>query len=330
MASLRHGLGLVARTHPFETRVLLLASAIGLAAAVAVILRLAAFGIPAACFGAGGGLAVCGGVERNMEDYYRFVIWAQLALVALLVIPVVSSALVGLALAAKELDRGTTAFVWSLTTSRRRWFLGRVGPAAIVLLVVSLAAGLLADALLGVANPTVDPARTFELMGLRGLALPGIALAVFGLTLASGAVVGRLLPAVILALVLGFAAYVAVAAVSDHFLHAETVVANQDESGMGWGSGSGRYVDSVVRTPEGDLISNQDAYDRYGERLRTYGGPLDPGMEFPPDAIVLQQVELMNPVEIYPFAEARFAVLFLAIGLGAIVVGFAVIDRRRP
>lgn len=323
--------GLTLRAHRFEVAALGLLTAAGLGGTAFVLARLMTFGIPAGCFIAGPAVGSCIGLDPQIAAYLDFAgFWGALGHAAVLVLAVLPSLVLGMALAAKEIDRGTTAFAWSLTTSRRRWFLVRVGPAAVAIVAVGLVGGAMADQIQRLRDPLVDPMRTFQQLGLRGIVVPSLALAVFGLTLAAGATLGRILPTLLVGAALALGAVVAVNLASEAMLHTETVVwmpANGDQGLPGqvdW-----RTVDYEVMTPEGEIITQSEAYARYGNALY-FGEEVPPGADLPPGAVLVRSVIFANPGDLYPFVAARMAVLYGATGLVSIVLAFAVIDRRRP
>jgi hypothetical protein len=332
MSALRLGL----RTHRFEVRVLAVFAIVGLLAAVLVIARLRSYGIPIDCFGGLPGTG-CGPLAGAVQEYYGWEPWAGIALAGLVGMTVIPSLLLGLALSAKEVDRGTTAFVWSLTTSRRRWFLQRVGPAAMAIAVLGLVAGLLANQLEIVRVPNVDAARSFEAFGYRGFSLAGLGLTVLGVTVLVGSVVGRILPALIAALVLAIVAVVGVNLASDRLLSSETIPVRQ--SALYGGSpetlplpiAEPRLVEQRLVTSSGEILTYQEAEERYGGVWEVDDlNFLPPGDELPPGAVPMVGLLLVNPGEIYPLADVRLGLLFGVVGLVSIVLAFAVIDRRRP
>jgi hypothetical protein len=214
--------------------------------------------------------------------------------------------------------------------------------------IVGLVAGFLGDQVEAVRSPLVDPGRSFEGFGLRGLALAGTGLAVFGLTLLGGTVIGRLLPALMAAAVLGLAGVVTVNLVTDNLLRSETVISSQPfgQSFVAFGGSADsppdaqasatppwpepRFVDERVMVPSGEVLTIQEASDRYGG-IWMVDDPsaLGPG-DLPPGAVPMREIAVVNPGEIYPLADARMGLLFGVIGLMSIVLAFAVIDRRRP
>ncbi|HEX7948921.1 MAG TPA: hypothetical protein VF494_01125 [Candidatus Limnocylindrales bacterium] len=323
-------IALTIRAHRFEVGALAILAACGLGGTAFVIARLIAFGIPTSCF-INGPVGPCIGLDRQMTDYLDFAGNAGgLALGAVLVLAILPSMVLGMALGAKEIDRGTTAFAWSLATSRRRWFLARVAPAVVAIVAVALAGGVMADMLQALRAPGVDPDRTFQHLGLRGIVVPAIAVAVFGVTLAAGSVLGRILPTLLVGALLAFGAWAGVSVASDTLLRSETVTWMPTNGNQGLpGQVDWQNVDYNVMTPEGEIIEYGEAYARYGDKM-VVGEEVPPGAELPPDAIVVRSVIRANPGDLYPLVALRMAVLYAAIGLASIVLAFAVIDRRRP
>ena len=312
---------LTLRAHRFETFVVGAFIAAALGGAGFVVARLSVAGIPTSCF-QGSADASCVGLTGQIRAYIDFAgTWGYIALGGFVLLPIVSGLFLGIALAGKEIDRGTTVFAWSLTPSRRRWLFARVAPVAIGIVLTSLVGGLLGDRLEAVRNPGVDPALTFEHLGLRGVVMAGETLAVFGIALAAGAVLGRILPALLIALALSLAAVFGSFMLTDAMLRTETVLIPGIDGGA-TGAARWRTVDFKVQAPTGDIMTWQEAYDRYGDPGALEGQ--DSGME------QLRTILEVNPAEMYPLVTDRMALLYVALGLSGIVIAFAAVDRRRP
>ncbi|MBI3751719.1 MAG: hypothetical protein HY263_08730 [Chloroflexi bacterium] len=314
---------LAVRAHRFETLAVGLFAVASLGGAALVVVRLMAYGIPASCFRGTGPSLICQGLSGDMDAYLSIARdWGFFALAGIVLLPIVSGLFLGIAMAGKEIDRGTTVFAWSLAPSRRRWLVQRVAPAALAVVVAGLIGGFFGDQLEALRDPGTDPATTFGHLGLRGPVIAGEALAVFGLALAAGAVLGRILPALLVAAALSVGAIAGVNLATDAWLHHETVaVLGVDD--VGNVQPSWRVVDYRVLAPDGAIITWNEAYARYGDP----GAPQSSGGPVMPD---LKTVLFVNPGEIYPLVVARMTLLFAALGLAGIVLAFAVVDRRRP
>lgn len=308
-------LPVILRSHRFEAAGFLVLVIGTVVLAGGLILRLAALGIPATCFQAGpevGG--VCLGRAADIRTYFEAAgTWGWASLAAIAILPLVTGLILGVALVGKELDRGTTTFAWSIGPSRRRWLLQRVLPVAIAVVAASLLAGVLADRLEVLRNPT-SPAQTFEHLGTRGIVVGGEALAFFGIALLVGAAVGRMLPALLMAGAVAVGAYGLVTIATGGFLASETVLINGVDGGV-----PDRVVEYLVRTPDGAAVTWNEAYARYGDAVDLAGLSGSFGT-----------VLRVNPVAIYPLVVDRMTLLYVTVGLCSIVLSFAVVDRRRP
>jgi len=314
----------VLRPHRVEAVGVVIMTVLAFLLAGGLLLRLQAFGIPDECFGnSSGGFGnssgdLCTTLQPAMNEYRDTVDkWGFFATAALVLLPVVSGVLFGLAIVGKEIDQGTTTFAWSIGPSRRRWLLQRVLVTGAAITLIGLAGGALADLVAQWRDRFTDQNASLALLGIRGPTIGAETLAYFGLSLLVGAVIGRVLPALLLSVVLVVAAFGGTNVLADHFLSNETVFVYYQMDGRT----SGRVVDAVFETPEGEIVDWQTAYERYGDEGMSQVDV--PGSGF-------RTVLKVNPPELYPFAVARLVLLFATFGLLSIVLSFAVVERRRP
>jgi hypothetical protein len=301
--------------HRFEAVGMAVLAVATFAVAAGLALRLASYQIPVVCFGPNPP-DTCVAFQPDVTRYFETAgTWGVVALGLIAVLPAIGGLILGIAMVGKELDQGTATFAWSIGPSRRRWLLQRVVPIGIALVVVGLVAGALADVLQGLRDPGTDPNRSFGHMGLRGPVVGAAAIAFFGLALLVGSVLGRILPALLLAGLLVIASFVGVSVLSETFLRGETVLVYGVDGGV-----PGRSVEYLVQVPGGEIMTWEAAYARFGNELDDPNGmPLE-----------FRTVLRVNPPELYPLAVARMAVLYSTLGLASIVLAFAVVDRRRP
>jgi hypothetical protein len=311
------------RIHRFELVAVSLLAAAVLLFAGGLLLRLLAFGLPASCFGNFEALDPgCPARQLEVNDYMALASdIGGYALIGILVVPILGALVLGVALVAQELERGTTALAWAIAPSRRRWLLRKVVPVGLLVTAICLAAGLLANGLQLARDPTIDPDQSLHNVGLRGVALAFLGLAAFGIALAVGARVGRALPTLLLAGALTVGSAVGVTLISDAMLTNERVTVDESAMMSTRAFSTGKVYDSLIRTPEGDLIGWDEAYQRYGDVI-------DPGIEDYNPAF--HMVYSVNPGQLAPIVEWRLSVLYGAIGLIGVVLAFAVVERRRP
>ncbi|MGD0121122.1 MAG: ABC transporter permease subunit [Candidatus Limnocylindrales bacterium] len=136
----------------------------------------------------------------------------------LLLVPLIAGIVVGAPLVAKEIEQGTAPLSWALSGSRRRWLLGKVLAGVLLLASLMLAVGLAANVLEGALNPGLNPYNSFSNYLGRGVIDVFWALAAFAGTFALGTILGRTLPAVVIALVVCFFVRAAWDAGMTHFV----------------------------------------------------------------------------------------------------------------
>jgi hypothetical protein len=120
----------------------------------------------------------------------------------------------------REVERGTAAFAWSIAPSRRRW-LGVALPAFLAVLDEHRRRPALDR--LELVRDHRWTARTLHHVGLRGVAIPAYAVAAFGIALAVGARLGRVLPALLAAGALSIASVVGASFAVDAMLDGEFI-----------------------------------------------------------------------------------------------------------
>jgi len=138
--------------------------------------------------------------DRMMESFWPLTSQAGLIRVVLTIAPALLGVTLGVPVVARELELRTASFSWALTPSRWRWLLARFLPMLLVglvgLAVVAWAGTTLFDALwLGRYGPDLtEVAAQGVALVVRGLAAVAVALLV-------GAIVGRTMPALLIAVV---------------------------------------------------------------------------------------------------------------------------------
>jgi hypothetical protein len=273
----------------------------------------------------GGFPALCLDPERaSATDCARFAIrideyWNAVSNVAgpavgiTVALPILVAVVLGLSLMARELEQQTTLFAWSIAPSRRRWLLARVFPALVLVTVVCLAAGVLADATFALRT-NMDPWRSLDGLGVRGPAVAGIGVLAFGSTLGLGSILGRQLPAMLAALALTASAGVLASDINDRWLDSDSVVGPMEQTQ------GARVLDPLLMTADGEVIGWDEAERRYGSAI----------YQTDPAQLGLTQVYRYIPGDRYPVAVARLTGLFSFAGLVGIALTFVVVNRRRP
>lgn len=222
----------------------------------------------------------------------------------------------GTPLVAREIEHGTAALAWSLSPSRAAWLLGRLLPVVALVAVALLILGQAAENALLAAQPGQLDFRQFAMHGpliaIRGLA-------VFGIGLVVGAVIGRSLLAILVTGVVTAAAFVGLQFVRFELMRAEAVWVDPSAT-SGWLS----YVhESAFRFEDtGELMSFEEAFEQYPEVFAD-----EQGDQIPPGTTMVYRV---NPPEQYPGFVLRESLALGAISVLSVSAAVAIVGSRRP
>jgi hypothetical protein len=239
-----------------------------------------------------------------------------LAMMAIL--PFAAGLLGGVTLVGRELETRTAQTAWALSPSRRRWFGRQLWP---VVLVVGVAVGFAA-----VAATTLVTSRlawtgsAFQDMLLHGPVVLARALGTLGVGLVIGALLGRTLPAFLIAIVASVVLAVAMTFLREGWLNSQPL--EMGPANGGWGEmawiTSGGYVG-----PDGTFLS-------YDQPL-----PIQPPADIPDyDAWLADNgyrsvtlgVTTTRALGWLPLEIAAWTVGGLVLILATVLV----VDRRRP
>ena len=127
----------------------------------------------------------------------------HLLMLGQLVVAILSGALLGSQLVAREIERGTAPIVWSLSRSRLWWLAPRALIAFGLLLILVTPLAISGHFLEGAIEPGVAPSASLTDITMRGLGLLSIATATFTAGVFLGALFGRMLPALLLTVLVG-------------------------------------------------------------------------------------------------------------------------------
>jgi hypothetical protein len=201
---------LTLRQHRFETIALFVLCA-GLAAAGLVeAWRLNSLNVPPSCLQDGrvmqywyDGMAAPTPCQLASQRFYHVVWSPDMSIVAMFeqILPFIVGIGFGAPIVAREIETGTAPLSWSLAGSRFRWLLGKIVAVVVVMVPLLLIAGLAADVREGALVPGIDPHAMFDSYAARGVFFVFWGLAAFLGTVALGAIFGRTMPAVMVALV---------------------------------------------------------------------------------------------------------------------------------
>lgn len=225
----------------------------------------------------------------------------------------VAAVLIGTAVIAREIERGTTRLAWSLAPSRRRWYVGRVLPLLVALIVITFIAGIATDRLAAAIQPGTDPANSFDGFGERGGLIAARSVFIFAIAVLVGALLGRTLPALIVAALVASVGISGGENVHSRIIRSEAIVVPDAQVRPG-----DRWVDQQFQLPDGRLV---------GWDVMEQLDPPKPDVEWIPK---YPMVTIIVPGTRYRFVEAREAGALLGGSIVALGLGGLVVTRRRP
>lgn len=264
-----------------------------------------------------------------VNSYYEAQGWASQLLLFSFAAPFGMGVLLGAPLVAREIDGGTAQLAWTLSRSRVTWLLRRI---AFVAILVALLLGVLAvtsEVLTAALWPDGDLAHDFTYIGRRGWLIVARGMGALGLGLLVGALIGRVLPAILAAaLVIGLA-FTGLSLLHDRWLRADAVIWDQATQVLEHGS---MYLDSGIRTADGTTYTWSEAHD-----LGLEASYIDErGQMFASEADMVAgrtlgtDIAIVVPGRVYPTEVLRQGAVAGALGLGTLGLAALVVRRRRP
>jgi hypothetical protein len=253
------------------------------------------------------------------QQFYELVNTAGEVLAVTVLVPWIAGLLIGVPLVAREVESGTASLAWTLSRSRRSWYLRRVIPLTAIVGLALLLPAVATVVMEGARQPDVDVWASFDDGSLRGPVVLFRGLLALSVGVLAGAVVGRQLPAVIIGGLLAIAVSVAVPVGMQAFSDtlAEWRVADQATSGdLILGSG---YRDKS----SGAVVDYDAAY--VGAPILADGNYDESWVQSRFDQAVLVVPGWRYPQVVTVESTALGGLALLALGLGGFVV-----SRRRP
>jgi hypothetical protein len=301
---------LVFRMHQFEIVAVGLIVVAVVAAALYVANELNAVGY-ASCYLATAPPPSCEALGRRFFDLQTAHASPVFAFMNLL--PYAVGLFLGAPLIARELERGTARLAWSITPSRLRWYAWRVLPVVLFAVVVTFVAGFAVDRLVAARTPGIDLENSFDTFGQRGALVAVTAFVMVAGAIGLGTVVGRVLPTVIAALILGYFGILGVQHVHADFTAREAVIVAEQDMKPG-----DRYVDQFFKLPDGRVVGYEELAQIDPASVMSDTGPTYP--------IVYEVI----PAERYREVEAREALILGSVGVAMLVGAGVIVTRRRP
>lgn len=265
--------------------------------------------------------------EQSPQPFYELSSRAELLSYLGWAAPFGMGLVLGIPLVSREIEQRTAGLAWALSRSRARWLAWRVAFAAVVLIVLLLVLAITSEVLASAQMPTRHLDEDFAWYGRRGGLMVVRGLASLGIGVLLGAVLGRVLPALLVGAFASVLIFTAISFGMDRWTETDAIV-----QVYGADLAGGRYLGQRVELPTGELID-------YGELQRR--GISAEGFQ---DDMIFARAEdighpermigwdrgLIVPGRLYPQIVLRESAVLgsatLLLALGAV----AVVGRRRP
>jgi hypothetical protein len=332
------------KQHRFEIGVAVVAAIVATLIGLSIALRISALAVPTSCLTAAVESQDSSGVPSSCLALVRegagilgetFLTGeGTVALSIMGVLPFLVGLLGGVPIVAAEIEARTAQTAWSLYGSRSRWLGRQVTP---ILLVLGGAMAMAALAAVPVADASVAWGQSASsLIGLHGPLALLRAFAAFGIGLAVGAVVGRALPAFLIASALSFLLLVGTGLAREVWaksLEPRALAQLSPATGefeippravtTGWG----------VLTPEGTLLSAAK-----GREIATAAG-VPPAAEYDTQDGPALEWYAANGYKLVPVGvsdetalgwSAYDGLTFAAVGAVGVLAALIVVQRTRP
>jgi hypothetical protein len=237
----------------------------------------------------------------------------------------------GVSLVAREIESKTAQFAWTIGRSRVRWFVGRFAFVALVVIVFTALLAVATEILAAQMRPDLATVSSFELYGNRGPLVVGKGILGLGAGLVVGAIVGRQLPALLMATVVVAGSYGASAVIFPKWYHSEGEARRADEAII-----SDLWIESGIELPDGTRMSWSEANvaeaGQWSDAFITpdgtyYASATDAEEQRNP---LGREYVLIIPGERYSEIAGRESAVVTCVGLLLVAGALAVVRRRRP
>jgi hypothetical protein len=230
--------------------------------------------------------------------------------------PVIAGLLAGGPIVARELEAGTARLAWSLGPSRVGWFVQRALPILAMVLLAGLVIGLTSGALIHLLQPGVDLDHAFVAFRGRGVLVGVEALLIASIGLAAGAILGRMVPTLVVSLLLLGGLAMAIDKIDRTLLLAEAEIVPSES--FHWETDY--YLEGRLKFPSGEVLTYEEAYRTHPELQNGWEGDQPP----------YSDVVLSIPGTRYGDIERREAIAYGLAALGFVVLAGVTVMRRRP
>lgn len=223
----------------------------------------------------------------------------------------------GVPILTREIEHKTAMMAWPLAGSRTKWLAWRAGPVLAVALVLMGVMAFAAERLAQAYFPHDDIG--FNLYGSHGIPLVTRAALTFAVAVLLGAVIGRLLPALLIGIVVAAGITNGTEAVLRSWV--EPMELTQEDSFLT--GGFPLITDLEFRAPDGSVMNDVEVQELYQAVYAEHGEDADP-------ALLPREVYFGVAADRYPEVLIRESAAIGGAVVLAGVLAVIVVQRRRP
>lgn len=254
----------------------------------------------------------------SRADWLSYLSWAA---------PFGMGLVLGIPLVSREVEQRTAGIAWTLSRSRTWWLAKRAVFLVVVLVVLLVVVAIVGEVLASAQMPNLHLDRDFSWYGRRGILIVIRGLAALGLGVLLGAMLGRVLPALLVAAFACALLFTAISLGMDRWMEGDAIIQAFDADRAG-----GRQLGQRVLLPSGELIDYAElqrrglAYEVIQDD-RLYAKPEDIGHL---DRLVGFDRYLLVPGSLYSQIVLRESAVVGGTAVLLALAAAAVVGRRRP
>jgi hypothetical protein len=266
------------------------------------------------------------GCERFAQQFYELSSKSEWLSYFSWAAPFGMGLVLGVPLVSREVEQRTAAIAWTLARSRGMWLLRRGAFLALVMVILLVIVTAAAQVLASAQMPNLHLDRDFAWYGRRDGLIVVRGLASLGIGVVAGALIGRVLPALLVAAFASVLVFSAISLGMDRWLETDAIV-----QAFGIDRAGGRYLGQRVELPSGEVIDGAELHRRGLDyevivEDRLFATPEDVSH---PERIIGWDRELLVPGRLYPQIVLRESAVVGGTALLLAVASVAVVARRR-
>jgi hypothetical protein len=267
------------------------------------------------------------GCEQFAQQFYELSSKAEWLSYFSALAPFAMGLVLGVPLVSREIEQRTASIAWTMSRSRAWWLAQRAAFPVLVMLVLLIVVAVVGEALASATMPAQHLDRDLVWYGRRGGLIVVRGLASLGIGVLVGAWLGRVMPALLVAVFGSVLVFSAISLGMDRWMEGDAIAQAFDADRAG-----GRQLGQRVLLPSGELIDNAELQRRglHYEVIQDdllWAKPEDIGHM---DRLVGYDRYLVVPGSRYPEIVLRESVV---VGGTAVLLALAtifVVSRRRP